>query len=227
MNKQDLMNKYKDEKVLCVDNLHLNSWNKTVEDNTEALVNAISHHGYFNFRYNAELDFNARQVIPYVVLKHKNEYFVTKRIKGDERLVGGLSIAVGGHVNLCDMETSLQDPMPMITNCILRELAEETTFDLDKYQGMQFETTFVDNSTEVSKVHVCLLTVVELKDKEIEVKETEKLAGEWMNGTQILDNLDKFESWSKITIGLLNIKPVRKPRKVKEVATEEVAVDSE
>lgn len=227
MNKQELMNKYKDEKVLCIDNLHLTSWNNVTDDKTEALIKAIDHHGYFNFRYNAELDFNARQVIPYVVLKHGNEYFVTKRIQGDSRLVGGLSIAVGGHVNPCDVETDLHDPNPMITNCILRELTEETTFDLDKYKSMEFKTTFNSDATEVSKVHVCLLTVVEVKDKDIKVKETEKLTGEWMNGTQILENFDMFEDWSKITIDLLGVKPVRKTKKATKVVQEEPVVEVE
>ena len=99
MNKEELKAKYKDEKVLCVKNIFLDTWTKCCDSKTKALLYAINNHGYFDYRYNAELDFDSKQVIPYIVLEHDGKYFVTERIQGDSRLVGGLSIAVGGHIN--------------------------------------------------------------------------------------------------------------------------------
>ena len=86
-----------------------------------------------------------------------------------------------------------------------KELFEETTINFTNVCGKEYVTTFVDNSADVSKVHVCLLVVIELKNKDIEIRETNKLEGVWLNKQQVLDLYDKFENWSKIAIDLLKI----------------------
>lgn len=224
MNKVELMEKYKDEKVLCISNFHLDSWLKAKKDSVKALLKGIICHGYFDYRYNAEIDYNAKQVIPYVVLKHKDKYFVTTRKKGDSRLVGGSSIAVGGHVNPCDVPvlSRLSEPLTVIENCISRELSEETTVEPNMIKSKKYVSTFIDESSDVSKVHVCLLTVIELNTDEIEIKETDKLVGAWLDADEIHAKLDSFEGWSKITIDLLGIKPTP----VKKVAKKKVVKEA-
>lgn len=206
MNKESLMEKYKDEHVLCISNCFIRVGHKDGLTNVKFLLESIKEHGYFDYRYIAEVNFDAKQVIPYVVLKHKDKYFVTERIKGDSRLVGGLSIAVGGHINPCDMKISLDSPIDVVNSCIKRELQEETTIELENIESQTFVTTFVDESSEVSKVHVCLLTVVEVNTDDIEIKEVDKLKGKWMKANEVSDVYDRFEGWSKIAVDLLNIK---------------------
>ena len=207
MTKEQLMEKYKDEKVLCVSNHDLKNLKNPKKNPIRTLMKGIKKHGYFDYRYNAEIDYSAKQVIPYVVLKCGDEYFATKRLNGDRRLVGGMSIAVGGHVNPCDLvdESSLDYPKNVVDACMVRELFEETTINFTNVCGKEYVTTFVDNSADVSKVHVCLLVVIELKNKDIEIRETNKLEGVWLNEQQVLDLYDKFENWSKIAIDLLKI----------------------
>lgn len=202
MNKEQLKLKYPTERVLCVNNSSLESWETQNENKVLALLNAIRFGGYMAYRYDAELNFDAKQVIPYVVLKHEDKYFVTKRIKGDERLVGGLSIAVGGHINPVDRVGTF-DPEKVVLNCIDRELDEETTVIKDDIKSMKFVTSFVDESSEVSRVHVCLLTLIELNNNAIGIKETDKLEGVWMSVDEIKEQYEKLEGWSKITFDLL------------------------
>lgn len=199
------MEKYKDEQVLCVKNLHLNTWMKCCDSKTKALIHAVQNHGFFEYRYNAEIDYELKQVIPYVVVRHNENYFVTERIKGDSRLVGGLSIAVGGHVNPCDVAESVEKrPWDTLANCVERELKEETTINVyEDIANSSVVTTFIDESSDVSKVHVCLLIVMDVKLEDVEIKETEKLKGKWMNLDEVKDNYDKFEGWSKIAIDIL------------------------
>lgn len=210
MNKEELIAKYGDERVFCVSNHHLNSWFRVKPNKIEALIEGMEKHGYFDLRHNAEIDYTAKQVIPYVVLKSGDEYFVTTRLKGDSRLVGGSSIAVGGHINPCDVgPMGMRYPSDTINNCLVRELLEETTITMDDLMNakLDFKTVFVDESSDVSKVHVCLLVVVEVDDKSnIDIKETEKLTGQWMNGDEVMGIIDRFEGWSKIAIDLLDIK---------------------
>lgn len=207
MNKEALKEKYKDEKVLCVNNCDLKSLKNPHKDYVHSLLKAIKKHGYFNYRYEAEQDYAAKQVIPYVVLRCGDKYFVTQRIKGDSRLVGSLSIAVGGHVNPCDVvdESNLDYPKLIVDTCMVRELEEETTIDFTKVVNKEYVTTFIDTRSDVSKVHVCLLVVIDLEDTNVEIKETDKLVGKWLNPQEVIDNYDKLEGWSQIAVDLLNI----------------------
>lgn len=209
MNKEQLKSKYKDEMVLCVPTNELEKYLENMEqDNVANLVDAVADCGLYEYRYNAELDFDLRQVIPYVVLQCGDEYFVTERIQGDERLIGKMSIAVGGHINPCDTPEydkllSVDGVQDSIINCIMRELDEETTVDLSKGFSAEYCTTFVDDREEVSKVHVCLLTFVKLTNKEVEVKETEKLKGHWMKLDEIEQHMEQLEGWSEIALNII------------------------
>lgn len=202
-----LKEKYKDEKVLCIPNSNLKSLKNPHKDHVHSLLKAIKKHGYFDYRYNAEVDYTSKQVIPYVVLKCKDKYFVTQRVKGDSRLVGGLSIAVGGHVNPCDLGvvTNLDYPKLIVDSCMVRELEEETTIDFTKVKNKEYVTTFIDTRSDVSKVHVCLLVVIELEDTSLEIKETDKLIGKWLSPQEIMESYDKLEGWSQIAVDLLDI----------------------
>lgn len=205
MSKISLKDKYKSEKVLCVANHDLKSVKKPSSKTVKKLLKAIKKHGYFDYRYLAEENFEEKQVIPYVVLRCRDKYFVTERIQGDDRLIGRMSIAVGGHINPCDVmdESNLDYPELIVRCCIARELWEETTLDFGKIQHIEYITTFIDPSEPVSKAHICLLTVIDVIDEDVAIKETEKLCGKWMNMDEINNNFDKLENWSQIAFSLL------------------------
>lgn len=207
MNRDELKVKYGNESILCVPNDKLEEmYAKCEGKKVDALLKTIAKYGYYDYRYNAELDFDARQVIPYVVLEQDDKYFVTERIQGDERLVGKMSIAVGGHVDIVDAIDSvntIDGAENAIIRCIMRELDEETTVDLTKGFEADYYTTFVDDRNDVSKVHVCLLTFVKLKDTNVNVREIEKLKGSWMTLDEISKNIEKFENWSEVTVNII------------------------
>lgn len=202
MDREALKKKYKDEKVLSIKNSFLKVLNNENVDKVEALMILIANNSQFEYRYNAELDFDKKQVIPYVVMQYKDKYFVTKRIEGDHRLVGQMSIAVGGHINPCDV-LEFSKPQEIVAHCIMREIMEETTATMNDIKTPKYITTFIDESTEVSKVHVCLLVKFIMETDQIEIRETNKLEGEWLTFDEIKEQYDKFENWSKITIDLL------------------------
>lgn len=206
MNKEELKAKYGNESILCVPNDKLKEMYGEYENKVSALINTIVKYGYYDYRYNAELDFGARQVIPYVVLKNDDKYFVTERIQCDHRLVGKMSIAVGGHVDIADAVESIytiDGAENAIIRCIIRELNEETTADLTKGFDVDYYTTFVDDREDVSRVHVCLLTFVKLKDPNVNIKETEKLKGSWMTLDEISENIDRYEGWSEMAVNII------------------------
>lgn len=203
MNKKELKNKYKTEKVLVVPNDKLEECYSKAPDKILALVDAIAEYGSYDYRYNAELDFDLKQVIPYIVLTYKDKIFATERLQGDERLVGRISIGVGGHVNPVDSErwnvNTVDGAQNTIIDCIIRELSEETTVDLTNGFKCQYLTVFTDDREDVSKVHVCFLTHIELENDDIDIKETEKLKGRWMTVEEV-EQCQNIEGWSEIAL---------------------------
>lgn len=182
------------------------------------MLKKIKAYGFFKERGQVEDAPIYRQIIPYVVLTCKGKYFVTQRLAGDKRLTGRTSLGTGGHINLVDSENKTMVDN-YITNCIVRELHEETTVDtIDK---LEFVKCFTDDTDEVSKVHLCMLYTAELPE-ECAIKETDKLEGKWLTKEEITKDIyNNFENWSKITYEILFGK-FKTPRKRRTKKTTEV-----
>ena len=202
MTREKLMEKYGEEKVLCIAN-------RLIKDDIDDLIRLTALYGNLRYRYNAEIDYEIKQIIPYVVVKNKNRVLVTKRLKCDERLVGQHSIGTGGHINSYDivMDKNLIDMGPTIENCIKREFSEETNIEEFRSKSLKFVKCFVDNSSDVSKVHACILFEYEITDEEykrFEIREKEKLEGNFIDLYEFDDSvISTLEGWSKIAYEIL------------------------
>ena len=160
------------------------------------------------------------QVIPYIVLKCEDKYFVTKRLDGDHRLVGMIGF-LGGHIDKSDLVLKERniDPFMTIYNGAIRELKEEVGVDITKYRTT-LTNVFNDTSNDVSKVHICALMVVDVDANDMEsvkVLETEKLEGLWLDINELgeYSAKDKMENWAVITYEKLKelYPPVEEPKK--------------
>jgi len=63
---------------------------------------------------------------------------------------------------------------------------------------MQFVGIVNDDSTDVGRVHLGTVYLLDSAGKEIRVKETEKMSGEWMARSALRNARDAMESWSQI-----------------------------
>lgn len=218
MNKEQLQKKYADEKVFCVRQRLLDQWFKVEKQPVKALFNAMSLHGFFDYRYNAEINFDAKQVIPYVVTynKDKTKIYVVERLGGDPRLVGQIAIGLGGHINPIDMAE--RNIFKTVDNNVFREMKEETT--CDSIEEVEYKTVFVDETNEVSKVHICLLTTCVVEEEGFEIKESEKLKGSWVDIETIRNNFEKMESWASIAFKILHGVNVEETQYEEEVVVE-------
>ena len=198
MNKEQLKEKYGNEKVLCIYNKKLSTSKMSIDD-------LISYYGFTAYRFDVENDQNIRQIIPYVVIRYGDKIFCTTRIKGDERLVGRQSIGVGGHVDASDVSLFRSESMTAIDtkatveSCVIREINEELNFDWSDVQ-ISYHGYFVDDSEPVSRVHLCLLYVIDVKNTNTTIKETDKLSGEFVSIDEAYNSLNKLENWSQIAL---------------------------
>lgn len=158
-------------------------------------------------RYMAEEWPEWKQLIPYILVTDGEKYFVTKRTNkgGEERLHNLYSLGIGGHIDIWDSIYGLMDEIEFPAYAAIpvgtyREFTEELLIDEGSIQHGDFEILGLlnDNSSEVSRVHIALVTRVIVPDRKVRVRENDKLIGQWMTLREIGEVYEDLESWSQI-----------------------------
>ncbi|HEY5033664.1 MAG TPA: NUDIX hydrolase [Candidatus Dormibacteraeota bacterium] len=184
------------EQVLCVKREDIfpdGAWHGFVSDRLEERQAVIREHHFFMARAKVEDDPNYQQIIPYVVFRHGDQYFLTHRLRAssEKRLRKQYSLGLGGHINPGDLEAG--DP---IQDGLKREWEEEVIYD------GSFETKLIgllnDESSPVSKVHLGVVFLVDGDTPNIAIRETDKLAGELLTLDEMRIYYLGMESWSQM-----------------------------
>jgi predicted NUDIX family phosphoesterase len=169
-------------------------WHGLWTEDLESYLDPIISGGSFQPRPAMERDRSFKQVIPYLVLRDGDRYFLMRRSRAgaDARLHDRYSIGVGGHLNPGDGG---------LMGGLRREWEEELV------AGFTPEFRLVgllnDDTTEVGAVHLGVVFVGDAAGRPVEVRETEKLAGRFAPPIEIRDVHDQLETWSAILFDAL------------------------
>lgn len=198
LSKDQLKEKYKDEKVFVLPaNLVQNVNDKfTKQAHTQEIWTKFDNIGQYIYRYDAEYNPAFQQVIPYFLIENKDgsKYYVGKRIQGDDRLQGKLSLGFGGHINECDGYSN------MIIKALTREMHEE--LNIDPISPFRYIGTMKDLTSETND-HFGLIFVIKSEEDTISIKETNNLEGVWMTKEEMYNEYGRFENWSKYILDYL------------------------
>ena len=166
-------------------------WHGLNRDDLAERIAAIEAAALFVPRRAAEADRTHKQVIPYVVVRDGPRVYLMRRTRAgaDERLHDRYTIGVGGHVGPADGG---------IAGGLRREWEEE----LDAPFEPSFELVGLlnDDTTDVGTVHVGLVYVVEAAGRQVTIRETDKLAGSFVQLAEALAVRDGMETWSAIVL---------------------------
>ena len=165
---------------------HLRS--RLIRDSAKVILDLIAKKHFFIDRPVAEVSPEYRQIIPYVVIRNENDYFVLRRTtkQTEARLHHKLSLGIGGHVN----------PGHSLLEGLQKELDEEVRIGSE--YSMQFIGVINDDTTDVGRVHLGAAYLLEAEGRDVVVKETEKMTGDWMPHSALKGVRESFESWSQI-----------------------------
>jgi len=158
-----------------------------IED-AESILELIDDKHSFIVRGVAEESPQYRQIIPYVVIRFGDQWFVLRRTKKgtDARLHEKVSLGIGGHIN----------PGLDLIDGLWKELDEEVAIEGD------YELTFAgilnDESTEVGRVHLGVVYILDAPSRDVRVLETDKLTGEWHALSELGAMREAMETWSQI-----------------------------
>jgi len=179
-------------------------WSGFRDTGLEELLARVRAHYRFRPRREVEEDPSEPQIIPYVVFRHEDRYFLTHRLRrsSERRLRHLYSLGVGGHINPEDV-VDAADP---IEAGLRREWEEEVV-----YAG-RFSTRLLgainDQTTPVGRVHVGLIFLVEGDRPEISIREVDKLAGALFELDAMRSYYLDMESWSQLIFDYLTRVPV-------------------
>ena len=170
--------------------------------------------GSFVLRCDAEGNPALQQIIPCAVIRDMDgNVFVSKRIDGDDRLKGKLSVTFGGHINPCDaVKCHISSKDDIAITGLRRELGEETTlYDDKKFKKQDIlpemasinEKGYVRQLDSTTPEHIGIIYEVCISKKVkriLKIRETDTLEGIWMTTADLIREIERFEGWSQLII---------------------------
>jgi predicted NUDIX family phosphoesterase len=186
-----------DEEVLVVPRASIvpgSGWLGVRREGLDAALEAVRRDGFFVRRGDAEEDPAHKQVIPYLVLRDGERWFLMRRTKGggDARLHDLWSVGVGGHLNPGDGD---------VEGGLRREWAEEVVAAFEP----AFEPVGLlnDDTTAVGAVHVGIVFVADAAGRPVEIRETDKLTGSFATTDEVAAVRESMETWSRLVFDAL------------------------
>lgn len=171
---------------------------------TESLLEIIDAHKEFHPRNLMEEDFSYKQIIPYLVFKHEEKYFLMQRkeTSSEQRLKNKYSLGIGGHMRHEDL----------LNGATIFDWAEREFNEEIEYTGT---TTFTalgilnDDSTPVGQVHLGLVLLLEGDSSHIKIR-SELKSGQLLTALEIQNFYSDLETWSQIIFDEL-LRPLAQP----------------
>ena len=172
-------------------------WYGLRTDGLEAFVAAVERDGRYEARAAMEIDPAFKQIIPYLVLRDGQRYFLMQRTAagGDARLHGRYSIGVGGHLNPGDGG---------LLGGLRREWDEELVADF--VPEFRLVALLNDDTTPVGAVHLGAVYVADADGRSVAIRETDKLTGGFADPAEVAEVADRLETWSALAFEFLELR---------------------
>ena len=185
------------ERVLVVPRetvVHGAGWTGVRTDGVGAFMTAVRAHGRFESRAAMETDPSFKQVIPYLVLRDGDRYFLMRRTRagGDARLHDRWSIGVGGHLNPGDGD---------VLGGLRREWAEELVAEF--VPDFTLVGLLNDDTTDVGSVHLGAVFTADAAGRPVAIRETDKLTGAFADPAEVAAVTEDLETWSRLVFEFL------------------------
>ena len=172
---------------------------------TERYLRGLMDPAHTSYRPRAamEQDPSFKQLIPYVIFRHRDaaggvQLFQYTRGKGqgEARLHAKRSIGIGGHISADDSAAASAYEEGM-----RRELEEEVAINTPYSSRMV--GLINDDQTEVGKVHLGVVHLVDVERPAVQPRESEIIDAGFRPVPELLADIARFETWSQICLKAL------------------------
>jgi predicted NUDIX family phosphoesterase len=162
--------------------------------------------GQMSFRPRSEVEHDPsfKQLIPYVLLRHRGSVesvfqYTRGTGMGEGRLHRKRSVGIGGHISLSDLG-GRTDVNPYLEG-MRRELDEEVI--VESPYTAQCVGLINDDQTDVGQVHLGLVHLLDLDEPRVRPREDDVVECQFRPVADILADMDGFETWSQICMQAL------------------------
>jgi predicted NUDIX family phosphoesterase len=154
---------------------------------------------FFAPRSAAENDPTLKQIIPYALISGAGKLLRYKRGKasGEKRLVAKASIGIGGHLNDQDEGLFALDRAAYLAG-VQREIDEE--IQIPTPQSHRIVGMINDDSTEVGRVHLGVVHVVQVPAAEAAKRESAIREVGFFTPAELRAGRESLEGWSQICL---------------------------
>ena len=159
---------------------------------------------FFMPRSQVEEDPAYKQLIPYVIMNCKGKYlsYVRGRRAGEKRLVGNISIGIGGHINpIDDMPLFNSDFYETYLAAVEREVAEEVSVETSRTDDIV--ALLNDESNEVGRAHLGIVHYWTLAAPTVSKREQMITQMTFKTAAELEEVRDAMETWSGLCLGQL------------------------
>jgi predicted NUDIX family phosphoesterase len=172
---------------------------------TERYLNGLLDPQHTSYRPRAamEQDPTFKQLIPYVIFRHRDRaggvslfQYTRGKGQGEARLHAKRSIGIGGHISADDAgaKSAYEEGMR-------RELAEEVAIDTP--YSSRLAGLINDDESEVGKVHLGVVHLFDVDRPAVKPLEREITEAGFRPVGELLADMSKFETWSQICLRAL------------------------
>jgi predicted NUDIX family phosphoesterase len=162
-------------------------------------------HTSYRPRAEVEQDPSFKQLIPYVIFRHRDSAGATTIFQytrgkgmGEARLHAKQSIGVGGHISIGDRVSESTVPY---AEGMRRELEEEVSVESPSVEHCV--GLINDDETPVGQVHLGVVHLVDVERPDVYPRESEIIEAGFRPVEQLLADLGRFETWSQICLRAL------------------------
>lgn len=195
----------KDEQILVVKRsalfAEIEPWHGMNSLAFDKLFKRVEQQQEFHPRSLMETDPTYKQIIPYLVFKHKDSYFLMQRQTkaSEQRLKSKYTLGIGGHIRQEDLTKE------GIMGWAAREFDEEVNYT-DSYTVKPLGV-LNDDTDEVGQVHIGFVLLIEGQTGDISVKS--ELKGGTLCTLEECEKLySSMEGWSQMVFDLIKSETV-------------------
>lgn len=159
----------------------------------------VRENNFFAPRSAAENDPSLKQIIPYALISGQGKILRYKRGKasGEKRLVSKGSIGIGGHMNDQDEGLFALDRDAYLAG-VQREIDEE--IQIPDPRSHRIVGLINDDSTEVGRVHLGVVHVIELSAAEAGKRDSAITEVGFLTPGELQAERETLETWSQICL---------------------------
>jgi predicted NUDIX family phosphoesterase len=190
------------QKVLCISTEILfakEKWNGLQKNELDHYYNLLLKKSEFKVRQDLEEDENFKQIIPQVILKNGDDYFLHRLVSGSEqRLTSLCPLPLGGHVEEFDYLAGQEKDILQVA--LEREVAEEADVQANIVSRDFKGLIYIEDGNKVNHVHVGMLYVFEVDSRNVKMHEEGLETIGWVDAAYLREHVEELTYWSRVFV---------------------------